>query len=213
MRSDALAHAPAPARLLIPLRRSRAHTPARSQLPFYLAASFSADAVWASLFRASWEADRAYFGSAAYFSAAPRYGLAAGATDPACAVSGGGYEADQLAPTSVGEGLQGCRMMSPYAVAGYLPAAPAAISADLLQLLAEGDTVLSVPDLADGDVVMVRRSLLEPSWSDDAYITSVDFVSELFGLSALLIGTDFFTTFASHNFSALTPAAPEWAPP
>ena len=183
-----------------------------TQLPFYLTASFSADPVYSALFRASWEADRAYFESAAYFSAAPRYGLAAGATDPACAMTGGGYEADRLAPTSVGEGLQGCRMHSPYAVAGYLPAAPTEITADLLALLAEGVTVLSVPDLSDGDVVMVRRSLLEPDWRGDTYVTSIDFVSELFGLSALLLGTDFYTSNGAHNFSSLTPAAPEWAP-
>ena len=126
-------------------------------------------------------------------------------------MSGSGYEADQIAPTSVGQGLQGCRMMSPFAVAGYLPAAPEVVSADLLTLLAEGDTVLPVPDLADGDFVMVRRSLLEPGWRGDTYVTSIDFCSELLGLSALLLGADWFPTYAAHNFSALARSAPEWA--
>ena len=183
-----------------------------TQLPFYLAASFSADAAWASLFRASWEADRAYYASAAYFSPSPRYGLAAGATDPACSMTGGGYEADLIAPKSVGEGLQGCKMASPYAVAGYAPAAPEAIAADLLALLAEGETVLGVPDLAEGDFVMVRRSLLLPEWRGDTYITSIDFCSELLGLSALMLGADFFSSYAAHNFSQLKRSSPEWAP-
>jgi len=183
-----------------------------TQLPFYLSAAFSADAAWAALFRASWQADRAYYASNAYFSPT-RYGLAAGATDAGCSVSGGGYEADQIDPDpgSAGEGWQGCRMASPYAVAGYAPAAPDGVAADLLALLAQGDTVLSVPDLAPSDVAMVRRSLLEPDWRGDTYITSIDFCSELFGLAALLLGADFFETYGAHNFSALARAAPEWA--
>lgn len=68
-----------------------------TQLPFYLSAAFSADAAWAALFRASWQADRAYFASDAYY-APSRYGLAAGATDANCSVSGSGYEADQIDP-------------------------------------------------------------------------------------------------------------------
>jgi len=183
-----------------------------TQLPFYLAASFSADAEWAALFRASWGADRAYYAGTAYYSSAPRYGLAAGATDPACAMTGGGYEADQIAPGSVGEGRQGCKMHSPYAVAGYLPAAPGPVAADVLALLAEGDAVLPAPDLDAGDVVLVRRSLLEPAWRGDGYITSIDFCSELLGLSAHLLGADFYPTYAAHDFAALTPSAPEWQP-
>ena len=68
-----------------------------------------------------------------------------------------------------------------------------------------------IPAIQDGDVVMVRRSLLEPSWRGDTYVTSIDFCSEMLGLAALLVGADFFPTYAAHNFSALTRAAPEWA--
>ena len=59
---------------------------------------------------------------------------------------------------------------------------------------------------------MVRRSLLEPAWRGDTYVTSIDFVSEFFGLSAQLLGTGFYTTYGAHDFSSLTPSAPEWAP-
>jgi hypothetical protein len=148
-----------------------------TQLPFYLCASFNADAAWAALFRASWEADRAYFASPAYYSPAPRYGLAAGPTDAWCSAKSSTYEADILTPDSVGVGAQGCKLFSPYAVAGYLPAAPFEVTQDLLALLAQGDAVVAVEDLAAGDVILSRRSLLEPEWSTEQHITAIDFCS------------------------------------
>lgn len=183
-----------------------------TQLPFYLCASFSADAAWAALFRASWEADRAYFASAALYSPPPRYGLAAGPTDRWCSAKNASYEADILAPGSAGAGAQGCKHFSPYAVAGYLPAAPQEVAADLLALLAQGDAVVAVEDLAAGDVILSRRSLLEPQWSTAAHITAIDFCSELFGLTAHLLGARWFHTHAAHNFTALARDAPEWQP-
>ena len=184
-----------------------------TQLPFYLSASFSTDATWRGLFQASWLADRAYFASDAFYSFSPRYGLAAGPTDAWCSAKRAAYEADELAPASAGVGAQGCKMFSPYAVAGYLPASPWTVAADLLALLAQGETVLAVEDLAAGDAVLLRRSLLEPAWSAAAArVTCIDFASELFGLSAHLLGTAWFQTYAAHNFSALTRSAPDWQP-
>ena len=41
-------------------------------------------------------------------------------------------------------GYQGCKLYSPYAVAGYLPAAPTTITEHLVALLADGETVMSL---------------------------------------------------------------------
>ena len=39
-----------------------------------------------------------------------------------------------------------CRIYSPYITAGYLPAAPELITQHLLELLADGEAVFSVPE-------------------------------------------------------------------
>jgi hypothetical protein len=52
-----------------------------------------------------------------------------------------GYKADLIANDTTS---QTCRMYSPYAVAGYMPASPATIRGHLLQLLAAGEAVLPV---------------------------------------------------------------------
>merc|ERR1711957_817481 len=52
------------------------------------------------------------------------YGIGAGFTDKWCSAKNGGYEADMLVLDSdPSKGAQGCQIYSPYAVAGYLPAA------------------------------------------------------------------------------------------
>ncbi len=83
---------------------------------------------------------------------------------------------------------------------------------DLLALLAQGDAVVAVEDLAEGDVILSRRSLLEPGWSTASHITAIDFCSELFGLSAALLGVEWYHTYGAHNFSQLARDAPEWQP-
>ena len=96
-------------------------------------------------------------------------------------------------------------MYSPYAVAGYLPVAPELIQTHLLQLLAAGEAVLPVH--GTDTFVLWRKSLLDPAWSpvpepgarDPGYgITLVDFAAELFGLSTLWLGSDFFRNNTDH---------------
>ena len=106
------------------------------QLPFYSSHSFNADATWASLFHSHWAADWAYYNTSAYWGGDDgRYGLAAGPTDKWCSAKNSAYEADMLAGDDAAPGAQGCRLYSPFAIAGYLPAAPATVSAHLLALL------------------------------------------------------------------------------
>jgi hypothetical protein len=109
------------------------------------------------------------------------------------------------------KGQQGCKLYSPYAIAGYMPAAPTIIKNQLLQLLAAGDSVMPVKALgsdgsdgSDGgsDYILLRRSLLEPGWSQDTRLTMVDFSSELFGLSTLWLGKDFYAKNTNHWPSA-----------
>ena len=92
-------------------------------------------------------------------------------------------------------------------------------SSSWLQLLAAGEAVLPVSggganddddDDDDDDAllfVLWRKSLLDPSWSpvplpgafDPGYgITLVDFASELFGLSTLWLGAEFYVNNTDH---------------
>ena len=102
-------------------------------------------------------------------------------------------------------GLPLGRTFSPYAVAGYLPAAPSTIKGHLLELLAAGEAVLPVS--GTDTFVLWRKSLIQPGWSpvpragatDAGYgITLVDFAPELFGLSTLWLGADFFVNNTNH---------------
>jgi hypothetical protein len=173
-------------------------------LPFYVAHSFNADASWSALFASHWAADREYFATPAYFAGdAGRYGLAAGPTDRWCSAKDTTYEADMLAGDDAAAGAQGCRLYSPYAVAGYLPAAPAEIAADLLALLAAGEATARVDSFVPGDYVLLRKSLLEGNFSQAGDLTMVDFASELFGLSTIWLGADFWRNNTNHNFSQL----------
>jgi len=160
------------------------------QLPFYLVHAFNSDAMYTELFRTQWQAEWDYYKSSAFYAGEDgRYGLGAGPTIQWCA--GTTYQADMIFNQSDGK-YQHCRMYSPYAVAGYLPAAPSVIQGHLLALLSNGDAVYP---LVDSDLfVLWRKSLLDPSWSQpDWGITLVDFASEFYGLSTLWLGADFFT--------------------
>lgn len=176
------------------------------QLPYYLVGPFNSDARFIKQFRFQWLAEWAYFNSSSLNAGeAGRYGLGAGPTAAWCA--GVGYKADLIVNDTVS---QTCRMFSPYAVAGYLPAAPGLISDHLLDLLATGEAVLPVIDTEY--IVLWRKSLLDPGWQpvsagmpsgwqsrDPGYgITLVDFAAELFGLSTLWLGSDFFVQNTAH---------------
>ena len=174
------------------------------QLPYYLVNAFNSDPLFTDLFAAQWAAEWAYFNSSALHAGEQgRYGLGAGPTAEWC--SGTGYKADQLSNLTT---TQTCRMYSPYAVAGYLPAAPALIQTHLLQLLAAGEAVL--PVAGTEFFVLWRKSLLDPGWQpvpagtprpgrDDGYgLTLVDFAAEMFGLSTMWLGADFFPNNTNH---------------
>eukprot|EP00927_Polykrikos_kofoidii_P040306 TRINITY_DN34489_c0_g1_i1.p1 TRINITY_DN34489_c0_g1~~TRINITY_DN34489_c0_g1_i1.p1 ORF type:complete len:594 (-),score=51.23 TRINITY_DN34489_c0_g1_i1:164-1945(-) len=177
------------------------------QLPFYASGSFNSDLHWSALFASHWQADLAYFNSSAYYGGdAGRYGLAAGFTDEWCSAKHTGYEADMLVlPGSLQDkpGAQGCRMYSPYAVAGYLPAAPNVIKEHLLELLASGESVMSLPhaDTGPHEFTLLRRSMLEPGWNQETSVSMVDYSSELFGLAALFLGKEFFMNYTNHDWS------------
>lgn len=173
-------------------------------LPFYSSGSFNTDKNWSALFASHWAADKAYFQSSAYDAGSGgRYGLGAGPTDVWCSAKDAAYEADMLAGEHYSAGAQGCKMVSPYAVAGYMPAAPAEVTADLLALLAAGDALVAVDSFVRGDFALLRKSLIEPSFSQATRITMVDFCSELLGLSTKWLGVDFFKRYTTHNFTDL----------
>ena len=164
------------------------------QLPFYLVHPFAADAAYRALFRAQWQAEWAYANSSSMRAGeGGRYGAGAGPI-PGWCTGGVLYKADLL--TNATDEAPTCRMISPYAVAGYLPAAPDTIRGHLLALLAAGETVL--PVAGTEDYVLWRKSLIDPSWTLGYGITLVDFAAELFGLSTLWLGADFFQQNTDH---------------
>merc|ERR1712185_73696 len=81
-----------------------------------------------------------------------------------------------------------------------MPVAPELIRAQLLELLAAGEAVLAVPGTPHH--VLWRKAMLDPGWPSDggesARLTMVDFSSELFGLSTLWLGADFFRRHTSY---------------
>ena len=62
-------------------------------------------------------------------------------------------------------------------------------------------------DFVAGDYVLLRRSMLEPGWDQTTHVTMVDFSSELFGLSTLWLGPDFYSTYTNHNWTDLLPTS------
>jgi hypothetical protein len=127
-------------------------------------------------------------------------------------------------------GLAQCRIYSPYITAGYLPAAPEVITQHLLELLADGEAVFSVPGTPYN--VLWRRSMLDIGWNnnndnmlnsnnshinnsgDDGMdggaaapvapveITMVDLSSLLFGLSTLWLDDGFYQKYTNHGWWA-----------
>jgi hypothetical protein len=176
-------------------------------LPYFSTSSFNADPHWSALFASHWAADWAYYNSSAFYGGdGGRYGLAAGFTDPACSAKGGGYEADMIVQPGSRQdvpGAQGCRLFSPYAVAGYLPANAKLIASHLLELLATGEAVsCRFGCLNSTDFFMLRSSLLEPEFNIDNGVSMVDFASELFGLASYFL-PEFFHRFTKHDWVEL----------
>jgi hypothetical protein len=62
-------------------------------------------------------------------------------------------------------GLAQCRIYSPYITAGYLPAAPEVITQHLIELLADGEAVFSVPGTPYN--LLWRRSMLDIGWNNN----------------------------------------------
>lgn len=120
----------------------------------------------------------------------------------------GGYEADMLVDTGSRQdvpGAQGCRLFSPYAVAGYLPANPNLVASHLLELLAAGEAVpcrYGCLNASGSDYFMLRGSMLEPQWNINNGVSMVDFASELFGLASYFL-PDFFQKCTKHDWSEL----------
>eukprot|EP01079_Euglenida_sp_SAG-EU17-18_P010498 gene10498-1910_t len=177
------------------------------QLPYYMAHPFNSDPLYTDLFASHWRAEMDLYTNSYYAGDGGRYGLGAGPVDPACA-DGGLYLSDTFcvggAPCQ-----DHCRMYSPYSVAGYLPASPDTIRPHLLSLLASGDAVYTLPTCdcrlnpVECDFVLWRRSLLHLDWTSNppqtyVSVTTVDISAELFGLSTLWLGCDFYVNNTNH---------------
>ena len=163
------------------------------------------DPTYAQLFKQSWLADWAFYNNTANAGGRGRYGLGAGPS-PAWCSGGATYIADRIGQQgTLATGMSQCRIYSPYITAGYLPAAPDAITQHLLQLLADGDAVFSVPGTPYH--VLWRRSMLDPGWNNNnndttttpVEITMVDLSSLLFGLSTLWLD-GFYQTYTNHGW-------------
>jgi len=160
------------------------------QIPYYTVHAFNSNPQYEKLLRNAWLADWGNYKSSAYYAGDHRYGLGAGPDIEWC--SGTTYQADRL---ETNPNMTGCRTWSPYATAGYLAVAPDTIKPQLLQLLAEGETVL--PFWSDYHI-LGRKSMIDPSWNESSWITMVDISSELLGLSTLWLGKEFFTKNTNH---------------
>jgi len=184
-------------------------------LPQYVCHSFNADAGWQKIFASNWKADRAYFASPAFYEGINGvYGVAAGPVASWCSHTNppASYEMDRISSLQP-PGLQGCKMYSPYAVAAYMPADPTTITGDLLDLLSAGETVVPIDEFIPGDFVMLRKSLLDPSWNQTKSVTMIDFGASLFGLATLWLNLSFFQTYSDHDFTQLAATASEWTRP
>jgi len=161
------------------------------QLPFYLVHPFISDQAFNQLFASHWAADWEYYNDS-YMGRRGMYGLGAGPQKQSC--NGKLYEADKIDAFRLAGG--GCRMYSPYSVAGYMPVAPDVIKSQILQLLADGETVLPVHDTSYQ--ILWRKSVVDPDWKQGYGVTLVDFSSELFGLSTIWLGADFYVQNTNH---------------
>jgi len=166
-------------------------------LVYYTTSAFNSDATYTSLFKSHWQADWTFFNSSSnYAGLRGRYGLGAGVTAAWCSGLPAAKQTTYLADRLDNPQSPSCRNYSPYVVAGYLPAAPAQIKQQLLQLLEDGESVLAVPNSTWH--VLWRKPLLDPSFN--SHLTMVDFSSELFGLSTLWTEPSFFQKYTKHTY-------------
>lgn len=159
-------------------------------LPFYTSYSFNSDSAYQHAFHAHWKVDWLFYNSSTHQGERGRYGMGAGPTPNRDCNGGSGYFADRL------NDLWPCRMYSPYVVAGYLPAAQDIIKPQLLNLMEDGETVL--PLSGSDAFVLWRKSMIYEGFTQGYGVTLVDFASELWGLSTLWLGVDFYTNYSNH---------------
>eukprot|EP00930_Biecheleria_cincta_P095864 TRINITY_DN87767_c0_g1_i1.p1 TRINITY_DN87767_c0_g1~~TRINITY_DN87767_c0_g1_i1.p1 ORF type:complete len:687 (-),score=78.48 TRINITY_DN87767_c0_g1_i1:68-2077(-) len=174
-----------------------------AHFPFYTVNPFVTDPAWRKAFKGMWIADWEDYNSSAFYAGDLRYGLGAGPTIPWCS-GGETYTADKL---ETNPNKTGCRMWSPYCTAGYMPNNPKMIQGQLFQLLAQGESVLPLFDVAKPEFsghthdithILGRKSLLVPEWNESDWITMVDLSSELLGLSTEWLGEEFFISNTDH---------------
>jgi len=161
------------------------------QLPFYTVHPANTEEKFLEAFKNQWLADWADYNSSVFYGDSSRYGIGAGPDMTWC--SGVEYLADQYTDDP-NDGK--CRTWSPYSVAGYLPAAPEVIKQHLLQMLANGEATIRVP--GTDYHVLWRKSIIDPAMNWTSYITMVDLAGELFGLSTLWLGVDFYRKNTDH---------------
>ena len=88
----------------------------------------------------------------------------------------------------------------------FEPQSTPGIILHLIRLLGAGESVMRLEgdrEFAVGDFVLLRKSMIEPGWNQETHVTMVDFASELFGLSTLWLGVDFYRNNTAHNWTYL----------
>mmetsp|Transcript_81280 Transcript_81280/g.195040 ORF Transcript_81280/g.195040 Transcript_81280/m.195040 type:complete len:680 (-) Transcript_81280:175-2214(-) len=161
------------------------------QLPYYTVNMVNSDATFLDMFKNGWLADWADYNSSVFYGGSNRYGMGAGPDMEWC--SGATYFADRY---TMNPADAKCRTWSPYSVAGWLPAAPDTIKGHLLEMLATGEAVYPFP--GTDKHILWRKSILDPSMNWSSYVTTIDIAGELFGLSTLKLGVDFFRKNTNH---------------
>ncbi|CAE8592497.1 unnamed protein product [Polarella glacialis] len=161
------------------------------QIPYYMVHAVNSDATYQKLFKNQWLADWATYNSSVYYGDSSRYGVGAGPDMTWC--SGAEYLADKY-EDNPDEG--DCRTWSPHSVAGYLPVEPETIKGHLLQMLANGEATMEIP--GTDYHVLWRKSMIDPTMNWTSYITLVDLAGELWGLSTIWLGADFYVNNTNH---------------
>ncbi|CAE8641947.1 unnamed protein product [Polarella glacialis] len=161
------------------------------QIPYYMVHAVNSDATYQKLFKNHWLADWATYNSSVYYGDSSRYGVGAGPDLTWC--SGAEYLADKYEDNPD----QGdCRTWSPPSVAGYLPVEPETIKGHLLQMLANGEATIEIP--GTDYHVLWRKSMIDPTMNWTSKITLVDLAGELWGLSTIWLGADFYVNNTNH---------------
>lgn len=161
------------------------------QLPYYTVNVVNSNPVFQQMFKNGWLADWADYNSSVFYGGSNRYGMGAGPDMTWC--SGATYFADKY---TMDPKKAKCRTWSPYSVAGWLPAAPDTIQGHLLEMLWTGESVLNYP--GTDYHILWRKSLIDPAMNWSSYVTTIDIAGELFGLSTLFLGVDFYREHSNH---------------